>query len=213
MSGGRSRKLSQMLIATELASLPVAWYLEWYAQEFRDAGIPLLELDFVDMKLAPKFSSEKLPPIPASVPYRAVPRAAWKKEIDRLVKAEDFAGLHGQLEGWVKELGQEPRFHVMVRHVLESAARIAWLAPQYEKLAKEKGLKSSPLWISKRMLYLHAQSLWISDQLDSLAMPMQRDGIPILLNDVPPIRTRPTVGIPEPAPPTLSCSKSLGGLR
>jgi len=202
MSGGRSRPISQALIATENASLPIAAYLEWYAQEFREAGIPVLELDFVDMGKAPKFSATLLPAIPESTPYLPIPRREWKREIDRLIATNDFAGLHATAERWVKELSAEPRFHVMVRHVLESTARIAWLAPQYERLAREKGLKSSPLWLSKRLLYLHAQSLWISDRLDSWAMPIQRAGVPILLNDVPPIDTRPTVPV--------TCAEKVG---
>ncbi len=206
LTRGRSRFLSQTLIATETGSLPIAAYLDWYAQPFRKAGIPVLDLDFADMAHAPKFSARLLPVIPASVPYLNLPRAEWKREIDRLVTAEDFLGLHAKLEGWIRGLSAEPRFHVMVRHVLESTARIAWLAPQYERMAREKGLKSSPLWLSKRLLYLHAQSLWISDWLDWKAMPIQRSGVPVLMNDVPPISTRPTAG-------EVTCAKRLGGER
>ena len=204
---GRSRGLSQSLMAIEAASLPMAWYLDHQASYFQSAGIPLMQLDFVPMSLTPPFSEAVLPPIPPSLEYARLPWQAWKRRILQLSRARKFMQLHAEIEGWVKTLQAEPRFHVMVRHVLESTARIAFLAPQYERLAMRAGLESSPVPLSQNLIWLHVTSLWISNQLDNWAEPMQRHGVAILQNDVPVIEMSPQVK--ERLTPKAACGEHL----
>ncbi len=79
----------------------------------------------------------------------------------------------------------------MVRHVLESTARIAYLAPRHERIAKEKGLTKSPAGLSWKLVKLHLQALKLAGGLDTQAAPLQAAGVPILCRDVPPIETSP----------------------
>lgn len=204
---GRSRYLSHTLMAVEAGTLPIAWYLDRQAAPFQRAGIPIMQLDFVSMSLTPPFSETGLAPLPPSIEYRPIPWRRWKRRILELSRARQFLALHAEIQIWVKDLEETPRFHAMVRHVLESTARIAFLAPQYERMALRAGLTSSPVPLSQNLLWLHASSLWISNQLDNWAEPMQREGVAILQNDVPPIEMSPWV---KPPPgPNASCGEHL----
>jgi hypothetical protein len=75
----------------------------------------------------------------------------------------------------------------MVRHLLESARRIATLAPLHETQARARGL-ASPRWISVLLFRLHVLALPIASSLDAQAYPLQCRGVSILASDLPRIR-------------------------
>jgi hypothetical protein len=81
----------------------------------------------------------------------------------------------------------------MVRHLLESARRVAELAPAHAAQAAALDLPS-PLWISGLLLRLHLFGLAQAARLDAQAFPLQCRGVPILSSDLPAVPAIPARG-------------------
>ena len=98
----------------------------------------------------------------------------------------DFESVANVLEQEIERLSIEPRFNCLLRHVLESALRIAKHAPVYIDMAKMKGLLSPEklLW---RMIRSHFWGMNEIMEIDRRAAVLQARGIPIVCNDVPPV--------------------------
>ena len=72
----------------------------------------------------------------------------------------------------------------MTRHLLQSLARMAHLAPQYVAMATDAGLPS-PARISARVMRLHLCALAAGQRVDRRAAPLQVAGVAIVQQDVP----------------------------
>ncbi len=191
LSNGKSRFLSLAWIALGALTLPIAWYFDRKAKIFQNAGIPVMEMDFISMSLSPEFSTELLPVLDTSVGYPKANWKGWEKRIYELSKASQFKRLHQETEIWIAQINEVPRFHVLLRHLLESVARSAYLAPQYEALALRHQIKKSPVGLSRALLYFLAKGLRTATWLDAWAEPLQRRGIQILIRDIPPVEMSP----------------------
>jgi hypothetical protein len=190
ISGGRSRAVSDRLLFTEHLTLIPAAFLEARASYFRRAGIPVLCADFVTMALTPPFEAYTAG-APALAQYRRPPTSSWKSELRFALNRGGFLTVHQTAVRLLRELEEPVQFNCMVRHVLESLARGAWLAPQYEARAKALGLRRSPAPVSRSALGLQIEALGYAAGLDFLAAPLQAEGIPILCQDVPPLGLTP----------------------
>ena len=100
----------------------------------------------------------------------------------------EFPGAATALERELAELDAADMSHCLVRHLLESAHRLASLAPEQVRLAIERGLPS-PAPLLARLLRLHLLGLRTAAALDWRAHPLQSKGIAILAQDLPPIPT------------------------
>ncbi len=74
----------------------------------------------------------------------------------------------------------------MLRHMLESIRRIARLSPRHHMRALDFGLRS-PIVLSDDLIKAHLKWLVEAVELDRMAAPLHRLGIPIICNDVPTI--------------------------
>lgn len=74
----------------------------------------------------------------------------------------------------------------MLRHMLESIRRIARLSPRHHMRALDFGLRS-PISLSDDLIKAHLKWLDEAVELDRMAAPLHRLGIPIICNDVPTI--------------------------
>lgn len=194
LSQGTSRAISRKLILNERLTIPLAWALEKDARTFTKAGIPVLCADFISMDQIPAFQDRFPFPAPKLSEFKALPVKQWKSELTFALRHMGFKSVHDTVSRQVGVLDREPQgYHCMVRHVLESVGRVAYLAPQYERKARARGLRRSPLGVSKLTLELHLQGLGIAADLDRMAAPLQARGIPILCQDVPPVSIRPTL--------------------
>ena len=191
LSDGESRSLSRRLIAGEVMSLFLAYPLEAWAAVFWRHDIPVLCRDFVSMTETPPVQTMLADRRPGLGEFHEIDTEAIADRTRVAFARGGFAGAHAVLEAEIALLTTEPAFHCMARHILESAARVAWLAPQYDALAAERGLTLSPSSLSQVLLELHLESLRLARDLDGRAAPLAADGVTIICRDVPPIDTRP----------------------
>ncbi len=190
LTRGRSVAHSMKLILSEQASIPFAFAIDRLARPYQKAGVPIGDLEFIDMHLIPEFS-EKFPFEPE--PFESYVAYDGKALSRSLIAAFRMAGFEGVSEVATVELNrlQTPRaYHCMIRHLLESIIRIANLAPLHEKRAKELGISSrlaSCNRISRMMFWGHIASFAACAAIDRAAAPFQAKGLPIIWQDVPEI--------------------------
>lgn len=187
LSDGASRAISRRLIVLERALLPVARVFDYRAAPYHQAGIPLLESLFVPMATAPEFKSASarrsslrrsyVPPVRPGVIRRRVGAA---------YEARGFDGAKDALAEELSTLATTPETDCLVRHLLESAHRLAALAQSHIDLAAARGLRS-PRSLLALLLRLHLWGLGPAGTLDARARPLQARGIAILAQDLPPI--------------------------
>lgn len=182
-SAGVSLRISQRLIRRERLLLPVARWFDRRARRYHDAGIPLMEELFVPMAGAPAFVA-RAPTVSASL-APPDPRRL-RRALRSAVRAGGLVAAARGIEAELQTLAADPGCWCMLRHLLESAHRVASLAGPHTDRALRSGLPS-PLWIHRLLFHLHLAALGSATDLDSLALPLQREGIPILCRDLPPI--------------------------
>jgi hypothetical protein len=192
LTNGKSISLSQRLIASELFCLPFALFLDGITHDYRKNGILIGDLEYVDMKNIPEFQEKfSFTPEPISA-FTRVNTINLKNSLttawDKIEAAEDFATLEMIALEQLKKLEQPRAYHCMMRHILESIARAANLAPQHDALAKTKGMKST-VSLSKWIIWGHFPAIGPAADLDADLAPLQSQGIPILFQDVPHIPT------------------------
>ncbi len=173
LTQGRSVPLSCALIGLELSTLPLAVVVDALARPLNRQGSMVVEEDFVDLELQPFRVSYEAP--------RTVEPADLTRVVDR-TGVGTFPELAKACEAELEQLG-DPRCHCMVRHMLESMLRIANNAPEHAR-------QGNSSWLSWLLIGAHRKLLPVADWLDRLAAPLQREGVPILFQDLPAIPCR-----------------------
>lgn len=186
LTGGASVPISRRLIRAEQMALPIAVWFDSRAQPFEVRGIPLLSDAFVSMDHTPTFQAPAAPEPPPPWLFGSRDALQLARAASRGYKRDGWAGALLVLERGLDALGESPCYGCMVRHLLESAVRIALLAPRHAADAERLGLRS-PVALSWRLVWLHLAGLGQAAALDRQAVPLQARGIPIVCQDVPPI--------------------------
>ena len=198
LSAGASRPISRGLITAEYLLLPVARWFDRRAAPYHRAGIPLLEDLFVPMALAPAFGSVRL--TSDDRPSQSGPNAAAiRRRVGRAYTEGAFAGAASAIADELTALAVAPHADCLVRHLLESAHRLATLAPDHVARSEERGL-ASPAPLLARLLRLHLWGLTSAAALVRRARPLHARGVAILAQDLPPIPIRS----PTPDPRTAA---------
>jgi hypothetical protein len=185
LSAGASRPVSRTLIAAELVLLPVARWFDHHATPYHEAGIPILEALFVPISSVPSVSTSRNR-LPSDRPSTRLRAADIRRRVGSAHHSGSFAAAETALQGELVTLRDDPHFNCLVRHLLESAHRLACQAPAHVALALDRGL-ASPATLLARLLWLHLWGLTPAAVLDRHARPLQELGIPILEQDLPPI--------------------------
>lgn len=193
LSDGESRALSRRLIAGEVLSLLIAYPLEAWASVFWRYEIPILCRDFVPMAVTPPVQSTLTERRPDLTLFHDLDVDLIADRAREALATGGFLAAHAVLEQEIVALAAEPAFHCMSRHLLESAARVAWLAPQYDALAELQDVALTPSLLSRVVFELHLQSLRLGRDLDGRAAPLAADGLAIICGDVPAIDFRPSL--------------------
>lgn len=186
LTAGKSNRVTEHLIGMERRLLLGSPILDFWARPYQGSGIDIICEDVVDMALTPPFRSRHPDGTVPKESYRRVQVGLVKTQLEERLRANDFSGLAWLSDQYVQQLGVQPRFNCLVRHMLESIRRTAMLAPKHEKKALAKGMRS-PRFLAKVILKSHLDLLYESAQLDILAAPMQAEGIMIICQDIPPI--------------------------
>jgi hypothetical protein len=185
-SAGVSLRISRSLIRSERLLLPLARWLDARAEKYHRAGVPIMQDFFVPMSSAPPFAARAAPPRPTIAPPDA---RALRRSLGRIARHRGLAAAAAAIEQEVDRLAADPACWCMLRHLLESAHRVAVCAAPHADQARQAELPS-PLWIHRFLLRLHLLGLPAAGKLDARALPLQLEGIPILSRDLPPIARR-----------------------
>lgn len=182
LTNSRSDKIFHFLIGSEYVSLGPAAYYDLRARKFQNRGMSLFGHEFMSMNRVSEFDPEN----------RVIPPAArkafnWKqhKEILGLaIQKRDDDQLKIEAANALKELFQQPHYHCMTRHIIESIYRFAYFLPLREEEAKLLGILS-PAGLIWDVIRLHLLGMQGSYQIDEWCGPIQHEGIPILCSELP----------------------------
>jgi hypothetical protein len=181
---GASEPLSRMLIALEETSLVVAPRADEPSAAYHVQGIPLVCDGVVPMSGAASFEALELTGM--TEPFAALNGEAIAVEMREALTHGGPEEVAAVAFAWMDRIASTPHRHCLVRHVLESVARIALLAESHVQLARIRKLPS-PAGIDDDLIRAHVAGLALSAQLDAKAAPLQAQGVPILCRDLPPI--------------------------
>jgi hypothetical protein len=183
-SGGESERVSNLMIALERSSLVLAPRVDEPAAPYHAAGIPVVCDGVVSMSRAPRFEPLVVGAIAEA--FSARNGDAMAAELREALGRSGPEGAATLALRMIDELAATPHRHCMVRHVLESVARIGLLAPLHERLARRAKVPST-LALEEDLLRAHFGGLGAAAYIDTIAAPLQARGVPVVCNDVPAI--------------------------
>jgi hypothetical protein len=190
LTQGKSESLSRRLIAAEMFSLPAALILDGLTHPYRKMGILIGDAEYVDMKEAPEFQPRyPFEPEPLNAFIKSDLNQcsdALRKELKNANEAADFKKIKNIAVTELTKFEHLKAYHCMVKHILESIARAAHLAPIHHESAINAG-QPSTLKLSKWIIWGHLPALSPASDLDADLAPIQATGVPMLWQDVPKI--------------------------
>ncbi|RME72240.1 MAG: hypothetical protein D6776_09105 [Planctomycetota bacterium] len=192
-SRGRSRRFSDLLIGFEYGCLPFAWWLDRAARPWQRRGVPVLEDDLMPMDaIAPWDTPPVHRGVASPVAFDALSSSlrTYRRTIgERMRSGPDFAGLARASIALLDEIERTERTEgahfAMTRHFVESIGLAAANAIRYRRAT---GGGTDPL--CRRFIRVQALGLPSVLPFDRLAQPLHREGLGILVNDVPAIPAR-----------------------
>jgi hypothetical protein len=185
-----SLEISRMLIGYETFALPFADIIDSIASPWQEAGICIGCEEFVSMDLTPPFRDGFQDGPPALGNFHSQDGAELTRNLRQTFQRESFTGLSASLEEKLDRLQAAPKFHCMLRHILESLLRISNLAPLHQNDAEALGLESTGD-LSTVLVDLHLLVIAQAVSADELAAPLQAADVPIICRDVPHISPYP----------------------
>ena len=195
--GWRAHALSVTLVAHERGLLPFAALLDRQARRFQREGLPVLAADLQPMALSP-------PPGRQLDGVRAVPRRelGWPAGFAWMAARELGAALHrrgfhadqfldvahvveGSLDALALLEGVFAARFALTEHVLESIGISALNGLAYAERSQGRTVALSRRFAAGQTLLLPGAVL-----LDTLAGPVHARGVPLFIDDVPPVPFR-----------------------
>lgn len=184
LSKKKSLRISRMLMVTERLSLISSYPLDNMAKYWQKRGVPVMKYEFIPMDETPEFSPEFEDDSNLFSTLPAYDTKAVQQEAGRIYSTKDYKKLAEFMDQKIDELKEFPKHYCMVRHILESIRRGANLTEKHIEKAKELKVKSPEGFcrylLNSQIMIIHSSSL-----LDKWAFPLQKDGIPIIYQDVP----------------------------
>lgn len=179
LTAGKSDAVFKKLIFVEHLIVPSARIFDLRASYFQKRGVPVLENEFLPMKV-PDTDVRKIP----TTEFSPVPWKEYQKELRALVKNRDEVRLLSRSLEIINEMKAQPEYWCLTRHLVESIYRFAWFYPARVEAAKGKGVKSPSKLLWDIMDY-HLLGFKSFVEVDTLSAPIQKEGITILCSDLP----------------------------
>ncbi len=181
LTGGESDKVLKKLITGEKASLKIAKSFDKKVQTYHQHGIDLLCQEFKEMiPFEPSLKDPRVQHVdPLSLKY-----FSFYKKINNAIKTKDENIIRTEALKVLIELHQSPPYHCFTRHIIESIYRFAYYVPIRKKQSEDKNLKD-PTKILIQVMKLQLLVLPFAQYVDKLSAPIQKQGIPILCNELP----------------------------
>lgn len=189
LSNGASIPYSKRLIRYEKLLLLSAWFFDRKGDMLQEHGIPYLKAEFVEMSLTPEFSTTYPADINFTQALKKVDISSFSSTIKDLIAGSNYTALVDTCEDLLEHLKQQKHVYCMLRHLVESLGRIAYLIPLHQEKCAEKSIKD-PTAYSHYLLKSHYWALGKAIQFDEAIEPIQTQGIPLLYQDLPPIEMR-----------------------
>jgi len=189
--GNQAKRVFKRLILIEKLMLPPSWYFDSRAKDYLCGGVPIFSDDLVDVGLTPEFSHERILP---QVDEEIYSKEQIKNRIKQLKsKVKKIKSKNLPLEDLIAEVKQliidskkDIHHNCLVRHFLESIHLGLYNLPQHRLKAKSLGMRD-PLDLGLDFALVQINALKFMNDLDRMADPLQKEGIPIFCQDIPPI--------------------------
>ena len=186
LSDGDTVPYSKRLIRAEKLILLGSWYYDKIGNRFQEQGIPFIKSEFVEMSLTPSFSNQYPEGVRYDVPLEKFDLNTFKKQISTAYKQRDYKGLLDICHHELENLETQLHVYCMLRHMIESMRRVAFLIPTHHQKAQALGIQS-PEKYSRQILLSHYYLLSFCRQFDEEIAPIQNRGIPFIYQDLPKI--------------------------
>lgn len=188
LSQGKSLEISEKLINFEKRLLFFSYTFanyDYVSGRYEKYGVNITCDDYVSMSTVTVFNEfwpQGVPELSNYVDFNI--KAAKKKLYKAYFDNEDLKPVLDEALELLKTIEKEPRFNCMVRHALESIARIAIMAPRQEEALSKVNLFGA-MALAREMAYGHIFMLDNFHELDQMAAPLSAQGLPILCQDIP----------------------------
>ena len=185
ISNNRSLKISKILIFFEKLSLVSSYILDNIAKYWQKRNVPIMVHEFIPMDQTPEFQEKfsEMDDICSELPELNTQKI--QKTSLEYYKKKDYQGLFEYLDQIIEvEMSKYPKHFCMIRHILESVRRSAFLIERHIQRAKEMKVISPEFFcryvLKNQIIIIHSSRL-----IDQWAYPLQKEGIPIVYQDVP----------------------------
>ncbi len=183
-SNGQTLKFSKKLIKAEKWALWGTHIFDNQGDKLQSRGIPYIKSEFVDMKHTPSFSLHYPPSIDFTRPHAEITIDSLKKDLKKKIQTKNHDGIVVLCDDHLQRLDSQLHVYCMLRHLLESMRRIAYMIPFHHESCKNQNIVF-PEQYSYYLLKIHLLLLKPSKSLDENVVPIQQKGIPFLFQDFP----------------------------
>ena len=138
---------------------------------------------------------EEVPSFKSKVSIRNFPKMKkfrrWRvgglvKKLHEAYKKKNFILASYLLKDEIKKLESFPGMYCMYRHVIESMLRTSNYGPIHQAKAKALNLEVKDVGkISWNFILSQMMTFPLASQIDKMAFPFQKSGVPIICQDVP----------------------------
>ena len=208
--GWRAWMLSVMLVGHERLLLPFALLLDRRARPFQRKGIPILSADLQPMALSPPPGRQLDGVGPMSGEDRRVVMQSVRgatRDTRSALRASDLDGaafaLAAALEVLEAAEARSGARWALSAHVIESAGVSAANGVAYAEQSNGHTVALSRRFVMGQVLLLRGALM-----LDILAGPIHARGVPIFIDDVPPVPFREALAALDSRQPVVSSTRT-----
>lgn len=184
LSHNRSKKISNAMIAAERLSLMSSIPLDSISKYWIKRNVPVMVHEFMPMSLIPEFKEQFDNSDGILNIFPNINTKKMEKDLYQVYKTKDYEMLSKLADKFIQEMNTFSKHLCVVRHVLESIRRAAILTQMHIDRAAQNNVRS-PEKFCRYLLLSQIKIIHLSKPIDKWAHPIQKDGIPILFQDVP----------------------------
>lgn len=184
LTNNQSIPFSKKLINYEKLILKTSWILDRVGDKYQKKGVPFMKHEFVDMADARSFSNSFPDGTPKLAPIKLLEKDVLFVELSKSISQKSPTKIVASCNQIINTLNEQAYYYNMLRHVVESIRRIAFLIPLHEEICNLKKIKA-PSFYSYLLIRSHQVILNMSKTFDEELAFIQEGGVPFLWQDLP----------------------------
>jgi len=184
LTNNESLPFSKKLINYEKLILKTSWILDRIGHKYQKNNVPFMKYEFVDISKAPSFSVSFPSGINYAQPIIILNDKNLFSELKKSIHSKSSKDIIDACNQLLNLLSYQVHVYNMLRHIVESIRRIAYLIPLHEELCKLKNIKP-PSFYSYLLIRSHQFLLEIAKTFDEQVAFIQQNGVPFLWQDLP----------------------------